>query len=388
MSLALSRNLVVGVAPEVTEGTYVAPNASQAIQVVDFPTFTPEIENLDRNLIKGSIGRLKPLRGIHSGSVELNVELRAAGATAGVSDQPEVHDLLRSAFGTFTNHANSTTVGGSTATLIELGTGQGAIWAKGDILMILGEVRFVRSVTGDQLTLNRALTAGAPAAATSVKAGWTYKPATSGHLPLSITGFFSGSANAWEQRMTGCRCSNLGLADFATGQIPKLNMTFDVLDHTSVAGSALANPVYEDQVPPVALGGQVYKDTTSFDINALEMTLAQVVTPETAINAVGGRRALRITDRNATGTFDPFLDDSDVSRFTDWLNNTDFEIQAALGVLSGGLMVQGSAVGMWMPQVNYTSLGLADQDGLVKHDLGFAAHESVALNDECYLGFV
>lgn len=389
MASPLTRNTIVGVAEEVTEGTYVAPTATDVVQVVDFPTFSPERETIERNVIKGSIGRLKPLKGIKAGTVEFNVELRAAGTTASVSDAPEIDLLLESALGAKTSAGNSVTVGGSTDTLIELDTGDGASFAVGDVVLIDGEVRFVLSVSGDQITLNRALTKGAPAASVTVNRGTTYKPATSGHKPLSITGFLSGSANAWEQRMIGCRCSSWGFTDFATGQIPKLTFTFDVLDHTSVAGTTIASPVYEDTVPPVALAGDVYKDATSFCVNSVELTAAQVVTAETCLNTSGGRNRLFVTDRNITGTFDPFVDDSDVTIYTEWNDNTDFAIQVALSTPdSSGDFVQGTCVAVWLPQVNYTTLGFNDNDGTVAHELGFSAHESATLNDDIYIGFV
>jgi len=386
MATPLTRNTIIGVAPEVTEGTYVAPTANQAIQVVEFPTITPEAEVIERNIIKGSIGRLKPLQGLHSGSIEFQVEAKAAGVTGGLSDQPEIHDLLRSALGTFHNAgANSLTDVASTDTIIELDTGDGSNFVVGAILMILGEVRFVRSILGDQLTLNRALSKGAPASGVTVFGGWTYFPVTSGHLPLSITAFLGD----WEQRMLGCRASNLAFADFSTGQIPKLSFTFDVIDHDSVVGTLLANPVYEDQVPPLALAGNIFKDTTLFCINNLALTNAQTVTPETCINTPGGRNRLFVTDRNITGTFDPFVDDTTVQRFTDWINNNDFEIEAVLSIPDvSGDFVQGTSFGIWLPQTNYTGMSFTDNDGTVAHELPFSAHESASLNDEIYMGFI
>lgn len=385
MATPLTRNTIIGVAPEVTEGTYVAPTAGQAIQVVNFPTISPESENIERNLIRGSIGRDKSLKGIKSGSIELTVESRAAGATANVVDEPEIHDLLRSALGTFTQGTNSTTVGGSTASLIELTTGEGSNFAVNDIVRIDGEVRFITSITGDQLTLNRDLDKGAPAAAEDVRGGYTYKPATSAHVPLSITAYLGD----WDQRMIGCRCSSLTLTDWTTGQVPKFTMTFDVLDHTSIAGTALASPVYEDQVPPVALGGNIFKDSTSFCINNFGLSVEQTVTAETCLNTTGGRNRLFITDRNVTGTFDPFVDDTTIQRFTDWIDNNNFAIETVLGITdASGDFLEGTSVGIYLPQANYTGMTFTDNDGSVAHELPFQAHESSTLNDDLVIGFV
>jgi len=179
-------------------------------------------------------------------------------------------------------------------------------------------------------------------------------------------------------------------ADFSTGQIPKFNFTFDVLDHESVVGSGLASPVYEDQVPPVALDGNIFKDDTAFCINNLSLDVAQVIAAETCINTAGGRNRLFVSDRNVTGTFDPLVDDTSVQRFTDWLNNTDFALEAVLSIpaTAGGDFVQGTCVGVYMPQLNYQGLGFNDQDGSIAHELPFGAHESALLNDEIYIGFI
>ena len=390
--MALTRNTMVGVKAEAVEGVYEAPSNTELVQIVDVPAFNPVVETLERNLIKGSIGRLKPLHGIRSGTVELSVELRSGGEVAGVVQQPEIHPLLLSAFGRFTNPGNATTVGGSTDTDIEVDTGEGAAYEKGDIVNILGEVRFIRSVAGDTLTLNRALDKGAPAASVTVTGGYTYKPADTDHDPLSITIWYG---DEWEARAIGCRCSSISFSDFATGQIPKLAMTFEMLDYDSVAGTSPTPPVFNDTLPPVAINGNVYKadagggNPAEFCINNFETTMEQTVTPEECIVKDGGRSRLFITDRVVSGTFDPFVDAANISLWTQFIQNDDFEIEVSIATVDvSGDFTVGTGAGVWMPFLNFTTVGFADQDGTMKHEIPFSAHESVALNDEIYMGFV
>lgn len=385
--MALTRDTLVAVVAEVSEGTYAAPSSgSDYVQIVDVPGFAPAIEKLDRNLIKGSIGRLKPLHGMKSGTVELPVELRSGGVSGGVVQQPELHALLKSAFGSFTAPGNATTVGGSTATDINVDTGEGAAYAKGDIVNIDGEIRFIISVAGDVLTLNRALDKGAPAASVTVTGGYTYKPADSGHDPLSITAWFG---DEWEARAIGCRCSNLSFTDFATGQIPKVSMTFEMLNFDSVAASSPFTPTFNATPPPVAINGDVYKDTSSFCVNNIELGVAQAVTPEECITIDGGRNRLFITDREVTGSVDPQVDAAEIGLWSDFIDNVDFELQVGVATVdTSGDFVEGEGAGLWMPFNNFTGVGFADQDGTMKHELPFSAHESVALNDELFLGFV
>jgi len=391
--MALTRSTLVAVVAEVTEGTYVAPaSGADYVQIVDVPAFNPEVEQLDRNLIKGSIGRLKPLHGIRSGTMELGIELRSGGVTGIVVDAPEADVLLESAFGRKTTPGNATTVGGSTDTDINVDTGEGAAYEKGDVVHIDGELRFVRSVAGDVLTLNRALDKGAPAAAVDVIGGYTYKPANDSHDPLSITVWYG---DEWEARGVGCRVSNVAFTDFATGQIPKLTLTLEMLDYDSVAASSPFTPTFNATPPPVAIGGNVYRSATGggsdtlFCVNNIEMTMAQTVTPEECITNTGGRSRLFITDREVTGTVDPQVDAANISIWTDFVDNTDFELEVGIASLDASDdFIAGEGVGLWMPFNNFTGVGFEDSDGTMVHSLPFSAHESVALQDEIFLGFV
>jgi len=200
MGRVLSRNTIVGVKAEVTEGTYNAPTATDVIQVADIPAAAPVIDKINRDVIKGSLSQLKPLAGMHSGTIELMTEIRAAGVTALVSDQPEAHELFKNAMGRYNAGTNATTVAGSTATAINLGVGEGATFAVYDVVFILGEVRHVVSIAVDTITLNAALTAGAPAAATAVRAGHNYKPGTGGTVYTSLTTSFDVRLCSWAAR--------------------------------------------------------------------------------------------------------------------------------------------------------------------------------------------
>lgn len=389
MTIPLTRAMIVGVVEEVTEGTYVAPTANDVIQLADIPTVSPELERIARNLISNSIGRMKSLNGAEGGSIEMTVELRGAGDTAGVPDAPEIDLLLKSALGSRTTSADTeTTDVGSTDTLIEL-TGGGASFSRGDPVLIDGEMRFVSSVSSDQLTLNRALDKGAPSSGVTVVRGYGYKPVISGHTPLSITAYFHDGTNSWTQRMKGCRCSQVAFADFTAGQIPKITFTFQCLSHEVVIGSPLASPVYEDQDPPIAKAGLVYKDTTEFHVNNIGLSIAQQVTPEKSINSASGINRLFITSREISGSFDPYIDPASKQIYDDWKNNTDMEIQAGLSIPdSSGDFQVGTSVGFWLPQVNYTGLAYADQDGSMKHELPYEAHDTADGSDDIYLAVI
>ncbi len=387
----LTRKTIVGIKEEVSEGTFLAPTASDLIQVVGFPTVSPTIENLERNLIKGTIGLLKPLKGLKAGTVELVVELRAAGVSAGDSDEPEASLLFESALGTKVDNSATFTVDvGSTATVVELTTG-GSSWAANDIIFVDGEIRFVVSISTDSLTLNSALTKGAPASGTSVFGGWTYKPASEGHKPFSLAVFQDAAASGPEFRGLGCRISSLALSDLTVGQIPKATFTLELLTHDEVIGTSPASPVFEPQVPPVVINGIAQRDDAAFNIATLELTLENTVPRELDINTAGGTRKLFITRRMVSGTVDPFIDQSAVTLQDAWRDNTTFEFFLALGVKdSSGDVIQGTAVAIYMPTVIFTENAREDQDGVLKHSLSYQAHEleTGSGDDDIFIGFI
>ncbi len=389
----LTRKTIVGVAAEVTEGIYVAPAAGDVLCVVGFPTVSPTIEKLERNLVKGTIGQKKPLSGLRAGTLELVTELRAGGVTGGESDLPEADLLLRCALGRHNAGTSSTTDVGSTATDIVLVAGGGAGFQPFGLVWIDGEVRFVVAIAGDTLTLNSALAHGAPGAGEAVKRGQTYKPASEGHPPLSVTVFQDAQSpgSGPVARGIGARVSNLALTDFTVGQIPKLTVGLELLDHDEVIATAPASPVFGTQTPPVVIHGIAQKDGVQFDIGALELTLENTIAREVDINQEGGTRRLFVGGRSVTGTVDPFMAQGDVALQDAWRDNETFSLFVALGIKdASGDIVQGSAVGIYIPNAVFTENAREDADGVLKHTLSFQAHESdlTSGDDELFLGFV
>lgn len=392
-SSVLSRNTIVGIKAETTEGTFNAPGAGDVVAVVDIPEYAPEIEKLDRNVIKGSLGVQKPLAGLHTGSINLKYELRAAGVTANVSDQPEAHELLKNAWGKYNAGTNATVAAGSTATVINVGVGEGATFAVGDMVMILGEVRAVRSIAADALTLNYALGAGAPAATTPVRAAHNYKPSSDGaYTHLSAALWFDAETSGVLVKAKGCKTETFTLADVEVGSIPHVEQSLSMLDFDEVSGqTSPASPVFEDQVPAVVIDGILAKEGVEIPVGTFEFEMANTISKEMDINAVGGIVRQFITGREITGSVDPLMDKSNVTLQDNWKNNDSFELFVVIGIKdAGGLFVQGTCTALWIRNAIITSNEREDQDGLIKHSLGFKAHESATGtgDDEAVLGFV
>lgn len=382
-----TRSTFVGVAPEVTEGVFVQPSASQLFRVVGLPVFTPAVEILERDFIKGDIGRNKPLHGMRSGTVEVTVELRSGGITALDVQQPEAHEFLLSAFGSFTNPDNGLIQAGATQTVIPLDTGEGANFAYGDICHINGETRFVKSVSVDTITLNQALDKSAPSLNDDFIGGYTYKPAPTGHQSLSMAIWYG---NAWEARAVGCKVSSISFADVATGQIGKLTITMEVLDYDNVSPSSAPGPAsFNSTQPPVWLGAKMLKDDVVLCANALDMSMENTVEFEECMTNLGGRNASFLVDRVITSTLTPLLDSANIQFWVDFRDNLDFELFLAGARVdrTTGDHEAGTAVGMYMPNSNFTGFGFGDQDNLVIQELPVSSHVSDEFgNDDLFLG--
>lgn len=397
-STALSRLTIVGVKAESTQGTWAPPAAGDVIQIVDIPKIKPTIDKIDRNVIKGSFGVQKPLAGMHSGTIDLSFEMRAAGTSAPNSDVPEAHELLKNALGKYQNAGNSAVAGGgATSTVIPVTAGHGAArFVVGSVVMISGEVRFVVSISTDDLTLNQALAKGAPANAVVVYNGHSYLPATTGgdYTSLSVAIWQDAEVSGPEFRGVGCKISKLSVTGFEVGAIPHCEVTLDLLDHDELLGTTPASPVWEDQIPPVGLAGVASRADAAIPMSALEFELANTISKEKDLNALGGTVRQFITGREVTGSVNPLVDRTNVTLQTAWKNNTSFELFFVLGTPDGtgnsGYLTQGSAIAIYMPNVIFTTNEREDSDGLMMHKLGYKAHEAAGGNgdDEIYLGFV
>lgn len=84
----------VGVTPEVTPGTYVAPAVSDLIQAYDV-SWEPEAEMVQRNDMRPHYGKNVATTGARKGKISFKYDLRAPGAGASPGVAPEIGDALK-----------------------------------------------------------------------------------------------------------------------------------------------------------------------------------------------------------------------------------------------------------------------------------------------------
>jgi hypothetical protein len=183
-----TRSSVLGVKAEVVEGTLIDPTAStDYIKLQDDAALTENRESLENAELTGSIGVAKPISGVSAPSLSFSSYLKHS-ETEGVA--PDSGKLLKSLFGTESVRSTERdTVAGSTVSVINVDSGEGAEFQRGDALLVKDgtngyKIRPIESVSTDALTLGFDV-AVAPASGVDLGKSVSYIPSDSGHTTLS-----------------------------------------------------------------------------------------------------------------------------------------------------------------------------------------------------------
>lgn len=206
---------VLAVVEETTSGTLKAP--SSATEYMALQTgfeLSPEVEEIETEEIKASIGPSKTLTGLERPTASWRHYLRHSG-TEGAT--PDWHLLAKSIFGsTSTNGTERLTAAASTSTVIKLASGGTDFTAKGKAMLIkktVYEIRPTDSVATNDVTLGFALSSSAPGSGIGVGKCINYTPVSSGHPTLST----------WLYRANGAAVEAM-----AGGQVSGMEMSCEV----------------------------------------------------------------------------------------------------------------------------------------------------------------
>ena len=183
-----TRNTVVGIKKEVTEGTPVSPAATtDYIAVHEGFTVEPAFEEIENAELQASIGKTKGILGFENPTFNFSHYMRASGVEG---QAPNFGALLESNLGAIsTAAAEYNTVAASTTSIIKVDAGEGATFERGEGLLIKDgvngyAVRNVLSVSTDDLNLAQNL-GTAPALGVNLGKAILYKVAESDHPTIS-----------------------------------------------------------------------------------------------------------------------------------------------------------------------------------------------------------
>jgi hypothetical protein len=222
-----TRNSVLAIKPEVTEGTPVWPasvNDFTAIQ--DDFDMTPEFEQLENAELKSSLAPGKTIQGAETPTVQFSHYLRHSGVEG---TAPDFNELLKGGFGAeVVAGTEYTTAASSTVSLIK-STGAATNFERGEGLLIKDgtngyRIRAVHSVSSDDITPSFNLPAGtAPGTGVGLGKAVLYKPANEGHQSMTLTHYI-GNGGAIQQ-MAGAKTTEIGIT-FEAGEL--INASFSL----------------------------------------------------------------------------------------------------------------------------------------------------------------
>ncbi len=213
MAVVRNRDSVLAVVVESTEGTPVAPSAAgEYVALQDDVSMSPNTETLTNAEIKSSLGPSQPIIGRETPSFSFSHYLKHSG-TEGQACQ--LDEILTASFGSEEVEGTEyDTVAGSTVSVVNVDSGEGANYARGQALLVKDatngySVRNVHSISSDALTLGFDL-ANAPGTGVNLGKAVYYSPADSGHQSLSIWHYL-GNAGAI-QMLSGARVTDFSFS--------------------------------------------------------------------------------------------------------------------------------------------------------------------------------
>lgn len=384
------RDSIIGIMEESAEKTYTVPSGVTKYMQVENDFNVKITRDLkEREFITGSIGLPKPLVGMKSAEASLTFEARG-GADGGT--KPDYAPILKSFFGSEVVRASDyLTDASSTTTSLIMAAGAGANFAVGDMVLIKkgtgnSAVRFVTAKATDTLTIAPALAAGeVPGTGVTVSGAVTYKPANSAHVSLSLSCYWG---NQIREAIIGAKVKSFSLAAWEVGEIPKFTCNLQALSYTRIDGAAPHTPTYVSQLPCVVLNAVLMKDGVATQVKGISLAGDQEIIKAYDVADADGATAQYVTKRTITGSINPYLDDTSVANFTSYNASTSFSLLLTIGnVDSSGDFVEGSIIGVYLPQCVFTENSIGDDGGLLMENLNFRAHRGdTGTTDEIYLG--
>lgn len=226
-----SRNSVLAIMAEVTEGTPVIPaGATDFIALQDDFTMEPAFENLENAELKSSLGSAKSIVGLESPTASFSHYLRHSAVEG---QAPNFNELLKAAFGSeATNGTERDTEAGWTTSGGDVGAAEGTDFDRGVAVLVKDgtngySIRPVHSVSTDTLTLGFQLDS-APAAGVNLGKAVTYSPANSDHQTLTIWNFVGNSGAI--QMMAGSRVTEM-TASIAAGELINASYSMEGVEY-------------------------------------------------------------------------------------------------------------------------------------------------------------
>lgn len=327
MASIATKSSVLALKEETTEGTPIAPSsASDYLAIQPDAAMAPSFETLTNDELRASIGASKPILGLEAPTFTMSHYLRHSGVEG---QAPNYRLFLKAMLGTeVVQGTEYDTVSGSTVSALNVNTGEGANFRRGQPLLIKDatngyRIRCVKSVSGDALTMSFNVP-NAPASGVNLGKAVSYHPANSGHPSLTVWHYL-GNGGA-RQMMAGSRVVSMS-ATADAGQLVNASYSLEGVSYykNSIEITASTDTLDfndgTDRVATVPAGW--YKDPVS---------LAAAL--QTAMNAAGSSDEFTVTYSHSTGKFTIATDGTTLNLEWSTGTNTAQTIGGKLGFLT------------------------------------------------------
>lgn len=291
-----TRNSVMAITVESTEGTLVQPSAAgQYIALQTDATMSPNREILTNDEIKQSLAQSEPITARETATASMSHYLKHSGTEGVAPETDEVHTAI---FGS--EEIESTeydTVSGSTVSVLNVDTGEGAQFAQGQAVLVKDSVngysvRNIQSISSDALTLGFDLQS-APASGVNLGKAIFYTPANSGHQTLTLINYLGNEGAI--QAISGARCTQM---DFTVepGSLINASYSFEGLKYFFNPITITSTDIYIDFTDDQGTAAAVIAAKTYKSPKALAAAI------ESAMNAVT-TETITCTYSDTAGTF-------------------------------------------------------------------------------------
>lgn len=378
----LSKKQQIAIKAEAAEGTFEPVAAANAGFNTFDVQFTPDIQQVERNPNRGTIGVLPSLAGVKLGSVRFRTEL--VGSGNGSDPEPPWEALLlacgfarASTTATYKIAFDGTpatsgkfivgetiTLGSGTATVVVPNiAGEDAIW-----------------VSNQQGTFSTGTCTGGTSGATgNVGAAPTlaleaiYRPSSAAGDAFSIGLYQDGRVH----RLRGCR-GNVSLRA-VVGEPVSLNFEFQGAIHQTADASLLTGITYPSLLPPQGLGILLELGEYNPVLETLELDMGNNLAPRRNLNDAAGVISTRITSRSPRGSMDPESVLIGGGGGNDFFNSlyagTQFAAEAKFGSAAGNTFY------LHAPKLQYANVGQGDRNEILTDNVDLRLNETSGDDD-------
>ena len=369
----LSRKQQIAAKVEGTEGTAETLAAADAAFNTFDVQFTPDIQQIERNPNRSTIGNLPSIAGVRLGSVRFRTEL--VGSGDGSDNTPPFATLMKGCG--FQESTASTVLTISSASGTFLPGEQISNGAGGTTTVVVGNVEsadtlYTATVSGS-LTNGDTLTgsvSGVTATYTSESAdnAVAYRPDSTGGSSLTIGVYQDGRRHL----LRGCR-GNVVMRG-AVGDVVGLEFEFTGAIQSTTDVALLSGISFPSSIPPQFLGVGLALDTFSPVFETLEMDMSNDLAPRRDANDSTGVISTKITARSPRGTLDPEAMLIGAGNAQDFYNKlyagTQYDASFIVGSTSGNKFL------CHMPKLQYGNVSAGDRNAILTDNIDLRLSET------------